>query len=61
VLIAIPADIQALKRDDRDRALAWRRSTRRAFEHYLARRYSVTGLVPRPDGEGSCYALERPS
>jgi predicted GNAT superfamily acetyltransferase len=61
VLIAIPADIQALKREDRDRALAWRRSTRRAFEHYLARRYSVTGLVPRPDGEGSCYALERPS
>jgi predicted GNAT superfamily acetyltransferase len=61
VLVAIPPDIQALKNADPDAALRWRRSTRRAFEHYLSRGYAVTGLVPAPSGGGSCYVLEHPA
>jgi predicted GNAT superfamily acetyltransferase len=59
ILVAIPADIQALKRADPEAALAWRRSTRRAFEHYLERGYAVRGVGPREGGEGSCYLVER--
>jgi chorismate synthase len=61
LLVVVPSDIQALKRTDRDAALAWRRSTRRAFEHYLPRGYAVSRLVPHPAGDGSCYVLERPA
>lgn len=35
VRIEIPADVQALKAEDPDRAAAYRASTRRAFERYL--------------------------
>jgi predicted GNAT superfamily acetyltransferase len=61
VLVAIPADIQALKPDDQAQALAWRQSTRRAFEHYLAKGYVVRELVPHPAGADSCYLVERPA
>jgi predicted GNAT superfamily acetyltransferase len=61
VLVAIPADIQALKRVNPEAAIAWRRSTRRAFEHYLKRGYVVRGVGPRPGGEGSCYLVEHPA
>jgi predicted GNAT superfamily acetyltransferase len=57
--VAIPADVQALKLADPDAARGWRRSTRRAFEHYLARGYAVAGVGPGPEGDGSCYRLER--
>ena len=59
ILVAIPADIQALKRANPQAAIAWRQSTRRAFEHYLKRGYAVRGIGPREGGEGSCYLLER--
>jgi predicted GNAT superfamily acetyltransferase len=59
VLIAIPADIQALKLQDPDAALAWRRATRRAFEHYLGRGYAVRGVARDPGGDGSRYRVER--
>jgi predicted GNAT superfamily acetyltransferase len=59
VRVAIPADIQALKASDPAAATAWRRATRRAFEHYLGRGYVVSGVSRRPDGDGSCYQVER--
>lgn len=61
VLVAIPPDIQALKSADPEAARGWRRATRRAFEHYLARGYAVRDVVPHPVGEGSSYVLERGS
>jgi predicted GNAT superfamily acetyltransferase len=61
LLVAIPPDVQALKLTDPEAALRWRRSTRRAFEHYLGRGYTVTGVGPHPEGRGSCYAVERSS
>jgi predicted GNAT superfamily acetyltransferase len=58
VRVAVPADIQALKAQDPATARGWRASTRRAFEHYLARGYTVTG-VERGDGNAVTYRLER--
>jgi len=61
VLVAIPADIHLLKDADAAGAARWRRATRRAFEHYLARGYTVSDVQPHPHGDGSCYRLERKS
>lgn len=58
VLVAVPADIQTLKHRRPARAKAWRATTRRAFEHYLARGYRVTGFVPTM-AHGGAYVLER--
>jgi predicted GNAT superfamily acetyltransferase len=57
VLVAIPTDIQGLKRDHPDAALAWRRSTRRALEHYLAAGFVVTDVASTSGG--AHYVLER--
>jgi chorismate synthase len=59
VLVAIPSDIQTLKRDDRALALAWRRSTRRALEHYLGAGYAVTGIARSASPGIAHYILER--
>lgn len=59
VRVAIPRDIQALKRSDPDRALAWRQSTRRALEHYLAAGYTVTGFDAAAGAAPAHYLLER--
>lgn len=59
VLIAVPADIQTLKRRRPARAKAWRAMTRRALEHYLARGYRVTGFLPATSHGGGAYVLER--
>lgn len=61
VLVTIPSDIQALKHADPGGALAWRRSTRRAFEHYLAAGYRVTGIAPAATPGIAQYVLERAS
>jgi chorismate synthase len=58
VRVAVPPDIQALKSRDAAAALAWRASTRRAFEHYLARGYAITD-VERRAGNAVTYRLER--
>ncbi len=57
VRVAAPAEIQAVKRRRPDLAVAWRRSTRHAFEGYLARGYLVRGFLR--GAEGCFYVLER--
>jgi predicted GNAT superfamily acetyltransferase len=55
--IAIPADIQSLKLADPELAAGWRRTTRLAFEEYLARGYVAEALVR--DGDRSYYVISR--
>jgi predicted GNAT superfamily acetyltransferase len=57
VRIPIPPDIQMLKATRLDLALTWRAHTRAAFEHYLARGYTVTGF--RRYGPVGAYTLLR--
>ncbi len=45
VSVAIPADLDALKRLDPGLAAAWRQATRRVIEAYLCRGYEVRELV----------------
>ncbi|HLX08157.1 MAG TPA: hypothetical protein VKY89_09895 [Thermoanaerobaculia bacterium] len=57
--IEVPAQIQHFKDRQPERALAWRLGTRRAFEAYLARGYSVTAFWR--DSSGRCwYGVEAP-
>jgi predicted GNAT superfamily acetyltransferase len=55
--IAIPADVQRLKRTAPGQAEAWREATRAAFETYFGRGYTAVELVR--EGEWSSYVLER--
>lgn len=57
-LVAVPPDIQALKRTDPAAALAWRAATRRALEHYLGRGYAVRGFARGAGDAPSAYVLE---
>lgn len=43
--VEVPADINAMQGNDRDQAIAWRRSTRAAFRRALAAGLSVQGFV----------------
>jgi predicted GNAT superfamily acetyltransferase len=54
VRIEIPASVQDVKIERPDEAVAWRESTRRAFETYLARGYRVEAFYRDP-AEGRCY------
>jgi predicted GNAT superfamily acetyltransferase len=55
--IEIPENIQVVKVDQPETAMAWRTSTRRAFETYLARGYKVEAFFR---DAGRCfYGLER--
>lgn len=45
ILLAVPADIQALKERSPDLARAWRSATRRALQHYLGRGFRVSGFL----------------
>ncbi len=56
VRVAVPGEIQAVNRERPRVAVAWRRSTRRAFEGYLARGYRVRGFIRA--GEHCFYVLE---
>jgi predicted GNAT superfamily acetyltransferase len=58
VRVEIPGDIQRLKVEAADTALAWRRATRRALQHYLARGYAVRRLARDAAGRGA-YVLAR--
>ena len=58
VRVEIPPSIQDFKAARPDAAPAWRESTRRAFEHYLARGYRVEAFYR--DADQHCfYGLER--
>lgn len=58
VRVEIPENVQALKEEDLDAAAAWRASTRRAFEHYLAQGYQVETFYRDPSGKRCFYGLE---
>lgn len=58
VFVAIPEDVQSLKQQDQAAALAWRASTRRAFEHYLPRGHVVTGFLRGTADRPPVYRLE---
>ncbi|MGH7500853.1 MAG: hypothetical protein ACREL7_03765 [Longimicrobiales bacterium] len=55
--VAIPTDIQKLKREAPELALEWQQSVREAFEFYFARGYTATELL-RGDVERS-YVIQR--
>lgn len=57
VRIAIPPDIQSIKRSAPDLAMEWRMHTRTAFEFYLARGYTVVDVV-REEAR-SCFLLQQ--
>ena len=58
VRVEIPENVQAVKEKDMDAAAAWRASTRRAFEHYLAKGYRIEAFYR--DDDGHCfYGLQK--
>lgn len=59
VRLEIPADVQALKHSSPEAAVAWRRLTRRAFQHYLPRGYAVAGFYRQPASGRSFFVLRR--
>jgi predicted GNAT superfamily acetyltransferase len=58
VSVALPADIEGLRRTDNDLARRWRLETRRALGELLRDDWVVTGFV-RPGATGPAYVLER--
>jgi predicted GNAT superfamily acetyltransferase len=52
ILVEIPADFQAIKRQDFDLALRWREHSRRLFEELFQQNYVATDFVFQPDPEG---------
>ena len=59
ISIGIPGDIHALKNMSPDLAARWRSNTRRAFVHYLANEYKVTGFSTNPAEYAGFYHLRR--
>ena len=49
VRVAIPSDIQSIKRDDPEAALEWRRRVRSELESRLAEGYTAVDVEPGPD------------
>jgi predicted GNAT superfamily acetyltransferase len=59
VRVEVPRSIQEVKRERPEEARGWRETSRRAFQHYLARGYRVTVFYAEP-GSGRCfYGLEK--
>ncbi len=58
VRVEIPADVQAVKAERPDEAMAWRLSTRRAFEHYFEQGCRVTAYLR--EGDRRFYGVEKP-
>jgi len=59
VRIEIPRDVLRIARDHPDEALAWRHSTRDAFQACLASGYRVTGFDLGQNGGRGSYLLTR--
>ena len=55
--VAIPAQIQELKRADLELARTWRAATRAVFQHYISRGYAATDF--KRGAERGVYRLER--
>jgi len=53
LLLEIPSDIQALKRQDPALALAWRHTLRTALEAAFAAGYAAVGFLRAADGRGA--------
>lgn len=53
LLLEIPRDIQAIKREDPALALAWRHTVRAAFEAAFAAGYAAIGFLRAADGRGA--------
>jgi predicted GNAT superfamily acetyltransferase len=60
VLVEIPDDILQVRARSPEEAVRWRRSTRRAFCHYMDRGYVVAGWHRRLDANRSAYVLTHP-
>jgi predicted GNAT superfamily acetyltransferase len=58
VSVALPVDIEALRRTDKDLATRWRLETRRALGELLRDDWVITDFV-RPETSGPAYVLER--
>lgn len=52
ILVEIPANFQAIKKDDIDLAKRWRAHTRDLFEHYFANQFIATDVALRHDDAG---------
>ena len=59
VRIAIPGDIQAVKRAAADTARTWRSATRLAFQAYLDKGYRVAGFARSDPGDVCYYIMKR--
>jgi len=61
VRVAIPTDIMAVKAASHAVGMAWRRSTRQAFLHYLGRGYRVEAFHRDPTANRCYYVVRRAS
>ena len=61
VRIRMPQNIQQLKAQDLEKALAWRRVTRQAFQHYFQLEYTVVDVVHDRASEEVSYVLVGPT
>ena len=60
LLVEIPADFQALKRQDPSLALAWRMAARGAFEGAFAQGYAAVEFLRGADGRGAYLLVPQP-
>lgn len=60
LLVEIPADFQALKREDASLALQWRIAARGAFEGAFARGYAAVEFLRGRDGRGAYLLVPQP-
>jgi len=52
VLVEIPANFQAIKREDMELAQRWRAHSRELFEHYFSHQYVATDFTRYQDDDG---------
>ncbi len=57
LLVAVPADVLSIMDEDMELAVRWRRATRAAFTHYLARGYEARDVIR--GRQSSDYVLVR--
>lgn len=60
LLLGIPRDTQAIKRDDPALASTWRQATRAAFESAFAAGYAAVEFLRAADGHGAYLLVQQP-